>query len=144
MYMVAGEQYNADVGRYECRCLGGRVGGRCQSLPGCHHQQPCHNGGVCVDEQQPGVAARCLCPSGFTGRFCDVDIDDCASQPCVNGRSYSKSHSCRYFRVCISAAYAIVRCPFVRLSVRPSVSPSRSCILSKRINISSNFFCHRI
>jgi len=82
------DQYNADVERYKCQCVGGRVGVRCESTSTCHHhQQPCHNGGECISEQQPGVAAgRCLCPSGFTGRFCEVDIDDCASQPCVNGQ----------------------------------------------------------
>jgi len=31
--------------------------------------------------------------------------------------------------------HAVVRCPSVRLSVCLSVRPSRSCILSKRINI---------
>jgi len=34
-----------------------------------------------------------------------------------------------------SAAYAVVRC----LSIRPSVCPSRSCVVSKRVNIFSNF-----
>ena len=38
--------------------------------------------------------------------------------------------------LCISAAIAVMRC----LSVRPSVCLSRSWIMSKRINISSNFF----
>lgn len=80
-------QYNAGVERYECQCAGGRVGARCQSMSGCHrHQQPCHNGGVCSTEQSALDAGRCLCPSGFTGRFCELDIDDCSSQPCVNGR----------------------------------------------------------
>ena len=37
---------------------------------------------------------------------------------------------------CISAAYAVVRCPSVRLSV---LCPSRSCIVSKRVNVFSNF-----
>jgi len=38
--------------------------------------------------------------------------------------------------LCISAAYAVMRC----LSVHPSVWPSFSCILSKRSNIFANFF----
>ena len=42
--------------------------------------------------------------------------------------------------ICVSAVYAAVRCLSVRLSVRPS----RSYILSKEIIIFSNFFHHRI
>jgi len=47
--------------------------------------------------------------------------------------------------VCISAAYAVVRC----LSLCPSVCLSgvclsRSCVESKRVNISSNFFRRRL
>jgi len=43
------------------------------------------------------------------------------------------SHFCRAM-LCISAAYAVARC----LAVCPSVRLSHSCILSKRINVSSN------
>ncbi|XP_031559986.1 uncharacterized protein LOC116296157 isoform X2 [Actinia tenebrosa] len=28
----------------------------------------------------------CNCQKGFTGQLCDVNIDDCASNPCVNGK----------------------------------------------------------
>jgi len=41
---------------------------------------------------------------------------------------------------CISAVFAVMQC----LSVSPSVCPSRSWITSKRINISSKFFHHRV
>ena len=27
----------------------------------------------------------CTCVLGFTGKNCDVNIDDCASNPCQNG-----------------------------------------------------------
>ena len=43
-----------------------------------------------------------------------------------------------------SAACAVIRCPFVCLSVCLSVSLSRSYILSKRVNISSDFFHRRV
>jgi len=48
------------------------------------------------------------------------------------------SHYCTHYRVnlCVSAVFAVARCP----SVRPSVCLSRWCILSIRLNISSNFF----
>jgi len=38
--------------------------------------------------------------------------------------------------LCVSAVFAVARCP----SVCPSVCLSRSCILSTRLKISSNFF----
>ena len=32
---------------------------------------------------QPGNFS-CNCEAGWTGQRCDVDIDECASQPCQN------------------------------------------------------------
>lgn len=44
--------------------------------------QPCANGATCLD----GVNRfSCVCAPGFTGRFCSVNLDDCASRPCLNG-----------------------------------------------------------
>ena len=28
---------------------------------------------------------ECKCKNGWTGRFCEVDRDDCSTQPCANG-----------------------------------------------------------
>ncbi len=28
---------------------------------------------------------KCVCRAGYTGANCDVDINECASQPCLNG-----------------------------------------------------------
>lgn len=28
----------------------------------------------------------CTCQKGFTGRLCDININDCVSNPCVNGK----------------------------------------------------------
>ncbi|CAG7724478.1 unnamed protein product [Allacma fusca] len=42
----------------------------------------CQNGGLCVPQ---GHSSVCFCPAGFTGRTCDVDINECESGPCYNG-----------------------------------------------------------
>ena len=42
----------------------------------------CQNGGLCLAQAH---MAYCYCAAGFSGRFCEVDIDDCASKPCYNG-----------------------------------------------------------
>ncbi|XP_072883884.1 hyaluronan-binding protein 2-like isoform X2 [Hemitrygon akajei] len=47
-------------------------------------RNPCRNGGVC----KMGKTRRsfsCLCPKKFTGRFCEVDVDDCYED---NGENY--------------------------------------------------------
>lgn len=45
---------------------------------------PCENGGSCVNK---GDAYKCLCPSGFQGTRCEINIDDCQGNPCRNGGS---------------------------------------------------------
>jgi len=43
----------------------------------------CHNGGTCVAATPTDF--RCLCPDGYTGGGCDVDIDDCLTADCSPG-----------------------------------------------------------
>jgi len=52
----------------------------------------------------------------------------------------SQHNGCCRAMLCISAAYAVMRCLCVCVSVCLSVRLSRSWIMSQRINISSNFF----
>ncbi|XP_055973137.1 sushi, von Willebrand factor type A, EGF and pentraxin domain-containing protein 1 [Sorex fumeus] len=42
---------------------------------------PCHNSGTC---QQLGRGYSCLCPRGYTGLKCEIDINECSSLPCLN------------------------------------------------------------
>ncbi|XP_018420048.1 PREDICTED: protein crumbs homolog 1 [Nanorana parkeri] len=44
--------------------------------------QPCMNGGSCNDVFTQPV---CTCPAWKTGTFCEVNITECASNPCVHG-----------------------------------------------------------
>ncbi|CAH1243104.1 FBN2 [Branchiostoma lanceolatum] len=50
----------------------------------------CVNGGLCdydnVGDRDEGFApAACVCPSGWGGPFCEVDIDGCDGSPCFQG-----------------------------------------------------------
>ncbi|XP_013856349.1 protein delta homolog 1, partial [Austrofundulus limnaeus] len=46
---------------------------------------PCHNGGTCVNASGSAASPSCLCPSGFSGDFCDIGVDSCQPNPCLNG-----------------------------------------------------------
>ncbi|XP_054622780.1 protein crumbs homolog 1-like [Dunckerocampus dactyliophorus] len=52
----------------------------------------CFNGGNCSEADN-----RCLCLPGFTGQWCEKDVDECASTPCMNGGfciNYINSFEC--------------------------------------------------
>lgn len=51
---------------------------------------PCYNGGSCVSNTRtsPGSSISnysCLCPPGFVGSLCEINIDDCVEHQCQNG-----------------------------------------------------------
>lgn len=44
------------------------------------------------------LCARCQCIEGYRGRLCEVDVDECDPNPCVNGASCLDglgSYTCR-------------------------------------------------
>ncbi|XP_015751386.1 PREDICTED: von Willebrand factor D and EGF domain-containing protein-like isoform X2 [Acropora digitifera] len=48
---------------------------------------PCNNSGQCVPQEPRGQGNyTCQCPPGYTGQYCSVEIDECASYPCLRGR----------------------------------------------------------
>uniref|UniRef100_A0A665UQD8 Sushi, nidogen and EGF-like domain-containing protein 1 n=1 Tax=Echeneis naucrates TaxID=173247 RepID=A0A665UQD8_ECHNA len=62
------------------------VGGCNNSASVCPHLRPCLNGGQCIDDCITGNPSfTCSCLAGFTGRRCQIDVDECDSYPCQNG-----------------------------------------------------------
>uniref|UniRef100_A0A8C8K1S2 Protein kinase C-binding protein NELL1 n=1 Tax=Oncorhynchus tshawytscha TaxID=74940 RepID=A0A8C8K1S2_ONCTS len=53
-----------------CTCKPGYVGNGSICTAFC--EEGCRSGGTCVSPN------TCICPSGFTGRHCETDIDECA------------------------------------------------------------------
>lgn len=49
----------------------------------------CFNGGTCVD----GINTfTCVCLPGFTGSYCEHNINECDSKPCLNGGTCQDSY----------------------------------------------------
>ena len=48
----------------------------------CSLGSDCLRGGVCVDGEN---SYTCSCPSGYTGTRCELEVNECESQPCAHG-----------------------------------------------------------
>jgi len=53
----------------------------CQSVSCEGTNKVCKHGGICLIQNHD---SSCYCPAGFTGKFCEVDINECDSNPCYN------------------------------------------------------------
>ncbi|TNN74178.1 Sushi, nidogen and EGF-like domain-containing protein 1 [Liparis tanakae] len=69
------------VGSYQCECVDGYSGNRCQKdVNGCL-SEPCKHGATCED--RPG-SYLCHCSQGFKGQNCETVENPCVLQPCGN------------------------------------------------------------
>ncbi|XP_054978677.1 sushi, nidogen and EGF-like domain-containing protein 1 [Sorex araneus] len=98
-------------GRWAFRIDGAQVhvGGCGHAVSVCRAQRPCLNGGECIDDCVPGSPSfACSCPSGFAGRRCHLDVNECASQPCRNGGTCT--HGINSFRCQCPAGFGGPTC----------------------------------
>lgn len=54
----------------------------------------CRNGGLCMDA---GNTHHCRCQAGYTGSYCEDQVDECSPSPCQNGATctdYPGGYSC--------------------------------------------------
>ncbi|NWR80797.1 SNED1 protein, partial [Centropus unirufus] len=63
-----------------------QVGGCSNTTSVCLTLRPCLNAGKCIEDCITGNPSyTCSCLAGFTGKRCHIDVDECLSQPCLNG-----------------------------------------------------------
>lgn len=64
------------------------------SLTGVDVAHLCRNSGLCVDT---GNTHFCRCQAGYTGSYCEEQVDECSPNPCQNGATctdYLGGYSC--------------------------------------------------
>ncbi|XP_030628115.1 protein eyes shut homolog [Chanos chanos] len=96
-------------GNYHCQCVAPFKGVNCESLP-CEVSNPCENGAECVEELDQThfpLGFRCSCRRGFTGPRCEINVDECSSNPCLHGFCYDVVDG--FYCLC-NPGYAGVRC----------------------------------
>ncbi|CAG0888949.1 unnamed protein product [Cyprideis torosa] len=105
---------------YECACHPAYSGKNCEvDIPECD-SQPCANGGACYERSnvslystnqfgyrflvafsyETAAGYACDCLPGFTGDNCEINIDECSSNPCLNGNCVDQVNAffCECFR----------------------------------------------
>lgn len=93
-----GTCFNTGQGSYTCNCPPGFTGTDCEhSIPGFHSlsptsclEDPCYNGGTCLDNGQ------CACLPRFSGLQCENRVSECASNPCRNNGTCSERNKFGY------------------------------------------------
>ncbi|KAM6923263.1 protein eyes shut homolog [Lycodopsis pacificus] len=96
-------------GNYFCRCAAPFKGHNCEFLP-CEASNPCENGAVCIEELDQDhfpLGFRCHCHRGFTGPRCEINVDECSSNPCFHGFCYDVVDG--FYCLC-NPGYAGLRC----------------------------------
>ncbi|XP_041360983.1 uncharacterized protein LOC121377151 [Gigantopelta aegis] len=80
---------------YFCLCPPRYKGRRCEVLNPCF-THPCRNGAKCSGS---GSIFKCVCKNGYTGKTCQLDVNECESAPCKNSGTCSNKRG-RYTCKC--------------------------------------------
>ncbi|KAM8904804.1 delta-like protein C [Spinachia spinachia] len=71
---------------WQCNCQEGWGGLYCdQDLNYCTNHKPCQNDASCTNTGQGSYT--CTCRPGFTSKNCEIETNECDSNPCKNGGS---------------------------------------------------------
>lgn len=79
-------------------------------VPGVPVEHLCQHSGVCINA---GNTHHCQCPLGYTGSYCEEQLDECASNPCQHGATCSDfigGYRCEVRRWLSSAGSKVKKC----------------------------------
>ncbi|XP_016838846.1 protein crumbs isoform X2 [Nasonia vitripennis] len=122
---------------FTCTCMPGYEGTLCDT-PYCMNRK-CQNDGKCVFLYQP---PQCSCPQGFTGLYCETNIDDCAPDlegnvPCKNdGKCHDGINN--YTCDCTSTGYTGPDCSY---DINECLDPLTDCGFGKCDNLPGSYHC---
>ncbi|KAF7656516.1 hypothetical protein LDENG_00040310 [Lucifuga dentata] len=78
--------YGTCLQPWQCNCVEGWGGLFCnQDLNYCTNHKPCQNDATCTNTGQGSYT--CTCRPGFNGKNCEIETNECDSNPCKNGGS---------------------------------------------------------
>ncbi|XP_058806153.1 protein crumbs isoform X2 [Phymastichus coffea] len=122
---------------FTCTCMPGFEGSHCDK-PYCLNRK-CENNGNCLDQHQ---TPQCSCPLGFTGLYCETNIDDCAPDtdgnvPCKNeGKCHDGVNS--FTCDCAGTGYTGPDCSY---DIDECEDPLNDCGFGKCKNLPGSFRC---
>ncbi|XP_034945316.1 protein crumbs isoform X2 [Chelonus insularis] len=123
---------------FTCTCMTGYEGPRCDMLY-CNVRK-CQNGGRC--NSFPYQEPQCTCPVGFTGLYCEINIDDCAPDEQGNPKCKNKGQCVdkinNYECNCTGTGYKGDDCS---IDINECIQNNYDCGSGQCINLPGSFEC---
>lgn len=111
---------------HTCVCLSA------SDLNYCTHHKPCMNGATCSNTGQGSYT--CSCRPGYTGASCEMEVNECAGNPCRNGGSCTVSPPSTFQHTVTSASSYPCICLWASHNswsaccFKPLITHQRSCV----------------